>query len=62
MIAARARHTESMNIVKQLFLRGGDVMKDDHEQSLSTYKKQQDKMKSDMRDKAVVHFALQPLW
>ena len=29
MIAARAGHKESMNIVKQLFLRGGDVMKDD---------------------------------
>ena len=51
ILAARAGHKQSLDMVKEGFMRG-IVTKDEYENTLRAYQQQRDEMKSDDRDKA----------
>ena len=51
LISARAGHKLSLNMVKKGYI-DGFVTKDEYANTLRSYQKSQDEMKSDMRDKA----------
>jgi len=53
IIAARAGHDKSLNVVKEGFIRGF-VTKDEYANTLRAYQKRQDEMNSDERDKAAL--------
>ena len=51
ILAARAGHDKSLDMVKKGFM-GGNITKEEYAQTLRAYQKSEDEMKSDMRDKA----------
>ena len=51
ILAARAGHKQSLDMVKEGFMRG-IVTKDEYANTLRAYQQQRDEMKSDDRDKA----------
>ena len=55
LIAARSGNKQSLDVVKQGFMKG-DVTKEEYANTLREYQKSRDDMKSDARDRAALEY------